>query len=115
VRLNEEAYKVERDKLVYDSSHPVDAKNVTVTVPEGTGIFKRGEILDFKDGKYAVHTEGGTASVIVGENTPYAEDDTELAVPAYISGSFRLSECFASVELTERDIESLRAKGIYLK
>lgn len=116
MKLNKEAYKVERDNLVYDSSHPIDGKNVTVTVPaEGTGAFRRGEILDFKDENYVAHTADGTASVIVAEHTPYAEGDTELAVPVYISGTFRKSACVASVELTETDIETLRSKGIYLK
>lgn len=116
MKLNKEAYTVERDNLVYDSSHPVDAKNVTVAVPaEGTGAFRRGEILDFTEGGYATHTAGGSAGAIVAESTPYAEGDTELAVPVYISGTFRKSACIASVELAETDIEALRSKGIYLK
>lgn len=115
MKLNKEAYEVKRDNLVYDSSHQIDAKNVTVTVPEGAGVFRRGEILDFKDGKYAAHSEGGTASVIVAECASYSENDTEVAVPVYISGAFRQSACITSVELTETDIEALRSKGIYLK
>lgn len=115
MKLNKEAYEVKRDNLIYDSSHKVDAKNVTVTVPKDAGVFRRGEILDFKEGNYVAHTADGTASVIVAECTSYSEADTEVAVPVYISGAFTLSACVTSVELTETDIEALRSKGIYLK
>lgn len=51
--LNREAYTMEKDKLVYDLSHPRDAKNVSVTVPEGGGVIKRGQVIDYKDGQYS--------------------------------------------------------------
>ncbi len=114
--LNREAYAMEKDRLVYDAKHPIDAAAVRVTVPEGIkGVVKRGQVLDCKDGVYSIHAEGGEASAIAAEETDYASDDTEITVAAYISGSFRASEVIADPELTDKDTEVLRGKGIYLK
>lgn len=116
MQLNKEVYTVNRDNLIYDSSHQIDAKNISIAVQAGTaGNIKRGQIIDFKDGSYEVHAEGGTVSVIAAETTPYTADDTDISVPVYISGSFRKSECITDVELTEQDVEEFRSKGIYLK
>jgi len=116
MRLNGQAYSVAPDNLIYDHSHPTDADNFTVSVPAGSaGILARGQILDFSNGAYVPHTENGTASVIVAENTKYAEEDTEVTVPVYISGCFRKSACAAVTDLTVSDEEELRAKGIFLK
>ena len=113
--LNREAYTMEKDKLVYDLSHPRDAKNVSITAPEGEGIIKRGQVIDYKDGQYAVHASGGVAVAIIAEDTPYEDGDTEITAAVYISGTFRKSACISSVELETSDIENLRSKGIYLK
>lgn len=113
--LNREAYTMEKDKLVYDLSHPRDAKNISLTAPEGGGIIKRGQVIDYKDGQYAVHASGGVAVAIVAEDIPYADGDTEITAAAYISGTFRKSACISGVELETSDIENLRSKGIYLK
>lgn len=116
MQLNETAYTIEKDKLIYDSMRLIDAANVTVTVPkEKVGTLKRGQLLDFAEGKYVVHAESGTASVIVAEETPYAADDTDITVPVYVSGNFRKSEVESDVELTAVDLENLRLKEIYLK
>lgn len=113
--LNKEAYTMEKDKLVYDLSHPRDAKNVPLTVPEGGGVIKRGQVIDYKNGQYAIHSSGGVAAAVVAGDTPYADGDTEITVAVYISGTFRKSACISSVELETSDIENLRSKGIYLK
>lgn len=113
--LNREAYTMEKDKLVYDLSHPRDAKNVSITAPEGEGIIKRGQVIDYKDGQYAIHASGGVAAAIVAEDTPYADEDTEITAAVYISGTFRKPACISAVELETSDIENLRSKGIYLK
>lgn len=113
--LNREAYTMEKDKLVYDLSHPRDAKNVSITAPEGEGIIKRGQVIDYKDGQYAIHASGGVAAAIVAEDTPYADGDTEITAAVYISGTFRKPACISAVELEISDIENLRSKGIYLK
>lgn len=116
MQLNQKAYSVEPDNLIYGHSHPIDADNVTVTVPAGAaGTLKRGQIIDFSEGAYVPHAENGEASVIVAEDTPYAENDTEAVVPVYISGCFRKSACIADTDLTVPDEETLRAKGIYIK
>lgn len=116
MRLNKAAYEVEKDNLVYDGSHPFDGATVKVTVPtESVGIIRRGQVLDFADGTYSLHAESGTTSAIVSVSTPYAEDDTEVIVPVYFSGTFRKSACITDVELTVTDVEALRSKGIYLK
>lgn len=114
--MNKTAYEIEKDRLIYDGSHPITADNVEVTVPtDSVGEFERGQILDFSDGAYSVHTENGTASVIVAETTSYASDDTTIVVPVYTSGCFRQSACKSDVDLNVTDLETLRSKGIYLK
>lgn len=116
MRLNNEVYEVKKDNLVYDSSHPIDARDVTVTVPlESVGTLRRGQVLDVAEGNYTIHAEGGSVSVIVAESTPYAADDTSVVVPVYLSGAFRKSACVTDVELTDGDVEAFRSKGIYLK
>lgn len=116
MRLNNEAYEVKKDNLVYDGSHPFDGATVNVTVPsEKSGTIQRGQLLDFADGVYTLHAEGGAVSAIVSISTPYAEDDTEVIVPVYFSGTFRKSECITDVKLTVSDVETFRSKGIYLK
>ena len=45
--LNEKVGNVLYDSLIYDGTHPIDGKNVTVTLPGGTaGTIKRGQVLD---------------------------------------------------------------------
>lgn len=114
--LNNQAYAVEKDKLVYDAKHPIDVANIPVTVaPSDAGEIKRGQIIDCKDGDYSLHAEDGEPSAIVAETTSYAADDTEIVVTVYTSGTFRASEIIANPELTAADTEALRGKGIYLK
>jgi len=113
--LNKEAYTMEKDNLVYDLSHPRDAENILLTVPEGGGVIKRGQVIDYANGKYAIHASGGMAAAIVAEDTAYPGGDTEVTVAVYTSGSFRSSSCISGTELTVADIENLRSKGIYLK
>jgi hypothetical protein len=114
--LNRPVYVVEKDKLIYDSSHPIDAANVVVAITSGaTGELKRGQIIDYSSGTYKVHAEGGEPSAIVAEAVSYAADETEVVATVYTSGTFRASEAVASPELTDADLEALRGKGIYLK
>lgn len=114
--LNKEAYKAERDNLIYDMRHPIDATTVQASIEaEENGIIRRGQILDYINGSYKIHEEGGVASVIVAENTSYAADENEVVIPVYIRGSFRASEVIAIPEITAEDIETLRSRGIYLK
>lgn len=114
MKLNNEVYKMEKDNLVYDMSHPLDAKNITIAL-EGEGIVKRGQVIDYADGAYTLHAAGGAAVGIVAEDTLYTAEDTEITVPVYISGTFRASACISGVELAVADTENLRSKGIYLK
>lgn len=114
--LNKQAYAMEKDKLVYDTKHPIDATPVKVTITaDESGIVKRGQLLDYNDGEYSLHTEGGEASAIVAEDTSYEAKDTEITIVVYISGTFRTSEIIADPDITEVDVEVLRGKGIYLK
>ncbi len=116
MELNKEAYKMEKDNLVYDSTHPFDAKNVPVTVQTGSpGVIARGQVLDFTGGSYKPHAEGGTVSVIVAEDTGYTGGDATVAVPVYISGTFRETACITDTALSDQDREEFRSKGIYLK
>ncbi len=113
--LNKEVYVAEKDNLIYDMSHPKDAKLVPVSLPEGAGEVKRGQVIDYADGKYTIHASGGFAAAIAAETIKYAESDTEMPVPVYTSGTFRTSACVSDAELATVDIENLRSKGIYLK
>lgn len=114
--LNKEAYFVDKDKLVYDARHPIDAAAVRVKITaDDSGEIERGQVLDCADGVYSVHADGGSVSAIVAEDTSYVSSDTEITVAAYISGTFRASEVIAEPELTDGDIEAFRGKGIYLK
>lgn len=114
--LNKTAYAVEKDKLIYDAKHPIDAKMIQLTITsDKDGIVKRGQVVDCASGAYSIHAMSGEVSAIVAEDTSYAADDTEIAVPVYISGTFRMSEVIANPELTEADLETFRTKGIILK
>lgn len=55
------------DNLIYDHFKIIDAKVVPVTVPDGAGTLRRGQLLDFDAEKktFAVHASGGTANCIV--------------------------------------------------
>lgn len=116
--LNEKVGNVLYDKLVYDGSHPVDAKNVTVILTKGTaGTVKRGQVIDFssEDGKYKMHAASGVVSCIAARDTQYTAEDESVVVSAYISGSFRTDALIASPALTAADVETLRTNGIFLK
>lgn len=114
--LNRPAYAVEKDKLIYDATHLIDASAVQVTITKNEdGTIKRGQLLDFADGAYSIHTESGEASAIVAEDTAYVSSDTSITAVVYISGAFRMNEVIADTDITAADIEALRSKGIYLK
>ncbi len=105
------------DNLIYDHFKIIDAKVVPVTVPDGAGTLRRGQLLDFDAEKktFAVHASGGTANCIVCNDTEYTEEDSIITTSAYISGDFRKSEVISSVELDVVDDENLRSAGIILK
>lgn len=115
--LISEAYKVERDELIYDSSRSADVVNKVVSLPEGKGTLFRGQILDFdeKTGKYAVHQKEGTVSAIVAVTTEYDAEESEAVVECYVNGTFRTTACISEEELTENDWNNLRNGGIVLK
>jgi hypothetical protein len=115
--LNGEAYTVKRDKLIYDSKHPIDATTVQVSVTsDKEGVIRRGQLLYCKDGVYsAKKADDNEASAISVETTSYSSDDTDIVVEAYISGTFRKSEIVTDSDISAADEEALRGKGIYLK
>lgn len=115
-RLNEEAYRMEPNALIYDFHRPIDAKNVVVKLPEGkAGVLKRGQLIDFVDGEYTPHAEDGVANCLVSDDVSYTETDTEAVVSVYISGNFRANKVITEAELTETDADNLRIHGICLK
>lgn len=114
--LNKNIYEVKTDHLIYDTKHPVDAKNVQVSItPTDAGVIARGQVIDVADGVYTLHAKSGTPSCIAAEDVGYESDDSEVIVPCYITGAFRAERVIASPELTESDVETLRSKGIILK
>ena len=74
----------------------------------------RGKSVITKD-ELAARFIHATEEVIAAEDTSYAEDDTEVAVQSYISGTFRESECISDGKLEADDIDTLRIRNIYLK
>jgi len=113
---NKLAYTGNPDNLIYDSKHPIDAENVEVTLAGGSdGTIKRGQVIDQSGDAYSIHAAGGTPSVIAAEDIPFEASELKVVVPAYTSGSFRLSELVVSSSLTAAAIEGLREKGIFLK
>lgn len=114
--LNKQAYAMEKDGLIYDAKHPIDAIAVQVSIAaEDSGEISRGQLLDCTDGVYSIHTTDGVASAIAAENVSYAADDTDITVTVYVSGSFRAGQVISDPEITDADMEVLRSKGIYLK
>jgi hypothetical protein len=116
--LNREAYSIEKDKLIYDSGHPIDATTVQVSIAsDSEGVIKRGQLLFVNsDGVYSIaRADGDEASVIAAADTSYSADDTDIVVEAYISGTFNKSAIVTTDELKAADVETLRSKGIYLK
>lgn len=105
------------DNLIYDHFRIIDAKVVPVTVPDGAGTMRRGQLLDFNAEKktFEVHASGGTANCIVCNDTEYTKEDRSIPTSAYISGDFRKSEVISAVELDVVDDENLRSAGIILK
>lgn len=114
--MNKDAYSVQPDHLIYDGRQPVDARNVVVSItPEEDGVIRKGQVIDEAEGVYKLHAEAGVPSCIAAEDVEYAVDDTDVIVPCYITGTYHADAVIASPELTESNMETLRAKGIILK
>lgn len=116
--LNSPAYTVEKDRLIYDGTYPIDGDSVAVTITEDEGgVIKRGSVIDFDQGReeYSLHKKGGTPNRIVAEDTEYTAEDTTVVIPTYAGGTFRTSEVIADPELGYADVEALRSVGIHLK
>lgn len=114
--LNDEAYRMEPNPLIYDFYRQIDAKNVVIKLPGGkTGVLKRGQLIDFADGEYSIHAENGVANCLVSDDVYYADTDTEVVASVYISGNFRKNKVITDAELTETDADNLRIHGICLK
>lgn len=116
--LNNQAYVIEKDKLIYDGTYPIDGDAVPVVITADTdGVIRRGTIIDFnrESGEYTIHKEGGIPNRIVAEDAEYAAEDTAVVVSTYAGGTFRTSEIIAEPDLGEADIETLRGLGIHLK
>ncbi len=115
-QLNKEAYRMEPNSLIYDFHRPIDAKNIVIGLTAGKeGVLKRGQLIDFADGTYTLHTEGGVANCLVSDDVSYTAADTEVVASVYISGNFRANKVITDVELTETDADNLRIHGICLK
>lgn len=115
-QLNEEAYRMEPNPLIYDFHRPIDAKNIVIRLTAGKeGVLKRGQLIDFANDTYTPHTEGGLANCLISDDVSYAVTDTEVVASVYISGNFRANKVITDVELTETDADNLRIHGICLK
>ena len=119
--LNKNVYNVEFDDLIYDGSHPVDGKNVTLSIAaaDANGKVEKGRVVDYDDtnNKYVLHAANGEVFGIVAEDTKYdtVNATTAVVVPVYLSGAIKKAGLVKDVELTETDVEKFREKGIFLK
>ena len=116
--LNEKVGNVLYDSLIYDGTHPIDGKNVTVTLPGGTaGTIKRGQVLDLDASKneYKVHAASGVVNCIVARDVGYTSEEKSVTAEVYLSGPFRQDTVVTDVELMAADVERFRSLGIYLK
>ena len=112
---------VASDSLIYDNSHPIDAKNITLAVNGGetpdTGSVAKGQIIDFdaKAGTYSVHAKDGTPAAIAAEDITFAADDKAVVLTVYTTGTFFENKVIADPALTAADIDALQKNGIFLK
>lgn len=112
---------VASDNLIYDNSHPIDAKNITLAVNGGettdTGAVAKGQIIDFdaKTGTYGVHAKDGTPAAIAAEDITFAADDKAVVLTVYTTGAFFENKVIADPALTAADIDALQKNGIFLK
>jgi hypothetical protein len=114
--LNQQAYEVKADSLVYDGSHPLDGDVYEVDVPgNAAGVIVKGQVIDIKDGGYEIHKSGGTPAAVAAEDTDYEGTEGKIPVEVYTHGALRWSMIVADPELTDTDLETLREKGIVLK
>lgn len=114
--LNKKVGEIVPDRLIYDTTHPVDGKNAVVNLDGGSaGVLKRGQVIDCDGKDCRIHAENGKVSYIVAEDTEYSKEDTEVVVQVYTTGSFRYDACIADPALTDADLDSFRSVGIYLK
>lgn len=112
----EKAYEVEYDNLVL-SGHDIDIKLINIDMAENSeaGVIERGQVLDLtEEGKYTLHASEGDVNCIVAQPVEYTAEDKEVTAKCYITGEFRTSEVKAEVELTDKDVERFREKGIIL-
>ncbi|BBF41997.1 hypothetical protein lbkm_0679 [Lachnospiraceae bacterium KM106-2] len=111
--LNNEAYKVVDDNLVFDSKHPIDVKNVTLKADQGA--LARGTVLSFDETTKTYEKLSSTATnanCIVAD----AVAEGETVVTVYTSGSFNSNAINTNdVTLDEVTKNKLRELGIYLK
>lgn len=114
--LNKELYKVGFDSLIYDNSHQVDGGVVRINVPAETeGVLVKGQLIDYANGEYNIHTNDGKPCVVVAEDTPYAKEDQSIPAQVYTSGTLCANKIVCDPELSVKDYEELKSKNIYLK
>lgn len=114
--LNKKVADLVPDRLIYDTTHPIDGRNVVVDLDgSSSGVLMRGQIIDCEGESCQVHTENGKVAYIVAVDTPYSAKDTEVVAQVYVSGTFRQDACISEVALTDKDLSNFRQFGIYLK
>lgn len=114
--LNKKVADMVPDRLIYDTTHPIDGRNVVVDLDgSSSGVLMRGQIIDCDGGNCQVHAENGKVAYIVAVDTPYSVEDTEVVAQVYVSGTFRQDACISAVALTGADLDNFRQYGIYLK
>lgn len=124
--LNKDAYKVEYDNVIYDTSHPISVNIIEMESP--ATVLKKGTILGLdKDGGYFIlgttTTSGETVTTIAGEAVAVVQDTIDctketgkVTVPVYVSGKVNKNYLVTAenYELTDTDIIALRKNGIYV-
>ena len=92
------------------------AETFGVTIPDGAGVVKRGTVLAFVDGAYAVLAAGNTgkANCVLADDVDATEG--EAIGVAYRTGHFNRKALIVAdgYTLTAADEEELRKGGILL-
>jgi hypothetical protein len=121
VQLNDSS-STTYDELIYDAGLPIERDTVTVSITAGTaGTIAKGQVIDVAfdaetdAATYSVHAADGAVHSIVAETEPYDAAADSVVVQVYTSGNIRASKVVTTVELTDKDIDAFRTRGIVLK
>lgn len=121
-QLNNTLYEVTPDKLIIDSSHPIDVKVISLSANQGT--VKRGTVISLTNtAEYIVFgaalvdpQTSSKANCIIADEVDTTSQAATVTAVAYISGHYNKNELIVKEgsSLAVVDIEDLRNAGIFI-